>query len=592
MTNHTNPKDDDSIDYLGVIIARWWLVLLGTLICGGAAAGISLLLPDVYEASVVLIVAPPQFKTELKPSAFPAQTYKRMVESKGLAQLVLQKMKERHPADFQETIVEDLLQSSTVEAEVTKGQDAEIESPLLVLSVRHERPEYAKEIADTWADEFMELNKRLQKTRTEETDKFISEQFQEARSKLIKAEKDVTDFNDQAQVEALIQQAETVSEQAKTFFTQLEKEREDLALEKRKLAALEERIAAVELEGRWLGKGGGEDLDMSEMSEVQRELASELIRVAKRHEEATTGLAELTRTIDTETMRQRLSSLRKTVINESCKLREVQSKRKSVESALSTLSSELAATEAILILKKALPEEVLWENVLQASKKEEVKQLSEMYLASEILNPNYTLLSKQVITLKQELEMVSSEEKYLTQAIPKLEEEIRNLESQLQIQQKKYSDLTTFRREAQRQYESRYCDYMLWLDERNTRRISAGELELSISLLEKQHSESLSRMRSMSTDLKQKQDRLEQLNRAVEIAKHAYELFQNKVEESRIAKAQETEEVRLVSSAITPGKKVAPQRSLTTGIGGLIGILLSVLGALLLEYRTRFLGRK
>jgi succinoglycan biosynthesis transport protein ExoP len=254
MADAEKPKGNETIDYLGILLSRWWLILLGTLVCAVAAAGVSLLLPNEYEASAVLLIAAPQFTTELNPSTLPIQTYQRIVQSKGLMEKVLQNMKSRHAEDFSDTTVEDLLKGCRVEVEAAGKREAEAESPLLLLFARHENPAYAKEMADIWVQEFMALNNMLQKKRTGETDQFVSVQFQEAKAKLIEAEKAVTEFRDTAQVESLKQQIEIMSEQAKYIFGQLEANREELESEKETLATLEERIGAVEIEGKWLGQ--------------------------------------------------------------------------------------------------------------------------------------------------------------------------------------------------------------------------------------------------------------------------------------------------------------------------------------------------
>lgn len=587
MSDSEKSKGNGGLDYMGVLFSRWWLIAIGTFAWALIAACVSLTMSNVYEASAVILITPPQFKTGLRPEIFPAQTYKRMLESKGLLYKVLEKMREKYPEDFEKVTAEDLLSSCKIEIEAIAKAGSAGESPLLVLFAKHVNPEYAMEISNTWAQEFVEFNRLLQKTRTDETDHFISEQYQETERKLTLAEKAVTDFNDEAQIDAFTQQFETVSAQARTLFTQLENQREDLALEKQNLAVVEEQIGAVEVNGRWLGESAGKVVNLSKMNAVQRGIVSELLRTATRYREATDNLASLAKAADVETLKRQLSSCRTTLIESNRALREAQSKHKSLEAMSKALSTQLAATKQVIALKRSLPEEVFWGKVLDRPSASDIRKLSEMHLISEVFNPDHIQLSRRVLSLKEELEKAASEEKYLTEKIPQLEDEVKDQEARLQILRKKQTDLMTFHRETQNRYESRYKEYIFWLDERGRRRIEVAGIEHSMAMLEERYNERLAQMRSLGTSLARKHDKLEQLKRNVEVAKYAYELLKNKVEDARIAVAQERKDVSLVSSAIMPGKKVAPHRSLITTAAAIVGFLLSMLAIILSEYRAQ-----
>ncbi len=157
MADAEKTKDIETIDYLGVILSRWWLILLGTLVCAVAAAGVSLFLPNVYEASVVLLIAPPQFRTELKPGVLPAQTYQRILHSKSLMEKVLQNMKSRHGDDFNDTAqiealkqrIEIVSQQARLAIEQLETSREELESEKERLAMLIERIG-AVEVAGKW----------------------------------------------------------------------------------------------------------------------------------------------------------------------------------------------------------------------------------------------------------------------------------------------------------------------------------------------------------------------------------------------------------------------------------------------------------
>ena len=591
MTDSGEAAEDTGIDYLGVLLSRWKLVLLGAIFCGAAALGVSFFLPNEYEASAVLLVAPSRFETELKPRALSGRTYKRILESKGLIGSVLDKVREQHPEDFKSTSVEALSSSCRVDTEVTNQGSENTSSPLLILSVKHENPSYARLIANTWSQEFIELNKRLQKNRTVETDKFISQQFDEAKKKVIQAEKTITDFRYTAQFGALKQKISVITKAAHDLLEKLESDSDELAREKQRLTSLDERITAVEINGKWLCEVPEAEIDLSKLNAFQKGIASELIKVSKVYQETTNKMASLAGTADVETLKKRLCSYRQMLVDKDPRLENVQAKRKSLEAALAALASQLKETDKTITVKKSLPDDVLSGKLLDNPSKKDLEKLSEFTFSVEELNPEYVQLIKQTIALREELEKAISEEKHITAKIPQLEEDVKKFESLLRIQEKKEADLRAYYAESKRMYESRYTDYVSWLEERNSCRIAMAELEREVIDEQQRYDERLSKLNEYNSELNRKQDREEELKRELEVAKHAYSLLYEKVEEARIATAQETDDVRLVSAAIKPGRKVAPQRSLIAVFAVIIGFLLLSVTVVLLEYRAQFAGK-
>jgi uncharacterized protein involved in exopolysaccharide biosynthesis len=591
MADSREATEDAGIDYLGVLLSRWKLVMLGAILCGVVALGVSFILPNEYEASSVLLVAPSRFETELRPRALSGQTYKRILESKGLIGQVLDKVKQQYPEDFKSSSVEVIASNCRVDTEITNGSSDGTESPLLILSVKHENPSHAKLIANIWSQEFIELNKRLQKNRTLETDNFVSRQFEEAKKKVILAEKAITDFRDTAGMESLKQKVRVISKASSDLLEKLEGDSDELAQEKQRLTALDERIAAVEVNGKWLCEVPEAEVDLTKLNTFQKRIASELLKVARVYQETTNKLASLAGTADVETLKKRLCSYRQMLVDKDPRLENIQAKRKSLEAALAALTSRLKETEKTITVKKSLPDDVLSERLLGNPSKKDLEKLSEFTFSAEELNPEYVQLIQQTIVLREELEKAMSEEKHITAKIPQLEEDVKKFESLLRIQEKKEADLRAYYAESKRMYECRYADYVSWLEERNLCRITMAELERVVVEERQRYDKRLAKFNEHSTELNRRLDEEEELKRELEVAKHAYSLLNEKVEEARIATAQETDDVRLVSAAIEPGLKVAPQRMLIGVFAVIIGFLLLSVAVVLLEYRAQFAGK-
>jgi len=74
------------------------------------------------------------------------------------------------------------------------------------------------------------------------------------------------------------------------------------------------------------------------------------------------------------------------------------------------------------------------------------------------------------------------------------------------------------------------------------------------------------------------------LSRNKEIAQETYMALARKVEEARIAAQDTTGEARLASTAAVPEKPVSPRKLLNTLVAGILGLMVGVFGAFVVEY--------
>lgn len=75
------------------------------------------------------------------------------------------------------------------------------------------------------------------------------------------------------------------------------------------------------------------------------------------------------------------------------------------------------------------------------------------------------------------------------------------------------------------------------------------------------------------------------LEREVEAAQATYETLLKKLQEVRITEQQNVGNAQITQAALTPEKPVSPRKTLNFGLGGVVGILLGVVTALVLDAR-------
>ncbi|MFH1422891.1 MAG: GNVR domain-containing protein, partial [Planctomycetota bacterium] len=224
--------------------------------------------------------------------------------------------------------------------------------------------------------------------------------------------------------------------------------------------------------------------------------------------------------------------------------------------------------------------------LIENPSREDAEHLSNMQLVSESINPSYTSLQNQIFIIREKLETAKGEELHLKEMLPAIKEEMKKSEGQKQIIERKWVDLQEYASEAKKLAGSRFAAYATWLDQRRDKRIVVEQLQSLTKLREQRYKERLKEMQEIETELSIKNDKKEELERELAVAKHAYEIFKHKVEEARIATAEDSEDIRLIRSATPPEKKVAPKRSLITLAAAVVGFFLSALVSIVMERRS------
>jgi len=95
-------------------------------------------------------------------------------------------------------------------------------------------------------------------------------------------------------------------------------------------------------------------------------------------------------------------------------------------------------------------------------------------------------------------------------------------------------------------------------------------------------------MLKLQGQLQQEQTELDRLTRARDVAKETWLSLSRKADEVRIAAQVDKDEVRIVSLAEVPAQPVAPKKAMNIAIAGVLGLMVGVFGAFVMEY---FAGR-
>jgi uncharacterized protein involved in exopolysaccharide biosynthesis len=204
----------DLRDYIKVIIRRKKIILTVFFTAVIAVAVASLLMPRVYRATTSIMIMPSRLPTALSPTqislaiereeltgeyitprpAISVPTHQVLLESNTVLERIIDRLKLTNQLGRPITL-DSLRRGLSVE---------EIEDTnVLQLKVGESQPKRAREIADSWAEEYLKFHYELISGETRGMGDFVVSQFEIAQESLLQAEEAVKDFKDKHKIDLM-----------------------------------------------------------------------------------------------------------------------------------------------------------------------------------------------------------------------------------------------------------------------------------------------------------------------------------------------------------------------------------------------------
>jgi len=194
--NENIPDEINLMDYFQVIRKRKWLVILGTLVCMVVAGAVSLTMPKVYEATVFLMATKSRYQVDFASEkgkiATPlidnitTETFNKLIVSPEIAAIVIKKLDlDKPPFNFKIHNIQ-----GKIKTEAIKNTN------LIAIKVQDTEPKRVPQIANTWAETFIEKNENLTSQETSDTYEFVSDQLEKAKTTLSKHENELKRFQE------------------------------------------------------------------------------------------------------------------------------------------------------------------------------------------------------------------------------------------------------------------------------------------------------------------------------------------------------------------------------------------------------------
>lgn len=229
----------DLRDYIRVIWKEKWIILIVFAVAVGAAIGLSLRLPSQYATQTTLLITPrvAEAIVEGQPplvGTFSPEIYLHLATASDLLSKIITALDLRGNP-------ESLGAMMTSRVEVGDAQER-FRSPLLTMTVRGSEPQQLREIANKWAELFIERNSILLATATAQSYDFISQMFAETEKRLKDKEEEKREYRQQNPVETLQSEIAVLISRYESFLSQLHDKRLELVAKSAELQGIEDAL--------------------------------------------------------------------------------------------------------------------------------------------------------------------------------------------------------------------------------------------------------------------------------------------------------------------------------------------------------------
>ena len=571
-------------------------VIGGTLLCGMLAAVISLFIPEVYEAQATLLIMPSKlFQSEIQPSAFSPITYQTLLGSKEFAKQIIDKIPELKQKNMK---IEDLMKSMKAEVVIEEhGLNQRSYSPLVKMTARGKSPKQAAQIANTWAELFVEQNGRLTSRESEQSYDFLTSQFTITTTALQNMEAQLREYKDTFKLDLL--KSELINK-----ITQLEYYRKeyitlkyDLDTKVAKSKRLEKQVEAQEeINGVWIGYIKQEST--SDDSTIQSKssgtiitdpsflfLRQEVLNTKMNLLQAQNNMREYLDTHKIEMVRQQFYDRNQELVKTQIELSTDEVRLESLEESVKNTRKQLDLQDKYIVLKKAITDEALWNQINGANTTaENLNKLSNLKLVSEEINPIYLGLVKQLVDLEVELNTLKPKIVSNRQKIISVNSTVRNLDTLLNSYENEKNRLlsrlslsTTYYGAVATKYIGLKNDMLQIQIETDQLKPKVAETYSTVTLLD-------SLVKSIQSMVYKGEMTQNQMERTVSTYTSTFGLLSKEVEKAKLAKANEISDLKIATKAVEPQQRVWPKRTLITLTAAIAGFLLSVIFCFLQEY--------
>ncbi|MCX7964314.1 MAG: hypothetical protein N2644_07550 [Candidatus Sumerlaea chitinivorans] len=494
-------------------------------------------------------------------------------------------------SEIEDWTIEKLSKALDCEEIIEKKTAADVKlSPLLNLYAVANSGAKAQLLVNTWAMLFEKKYDEITNQKTRYQYDYILKQQQEAEQALAKQQQAIVEFKAANNLDLMLREIEEYSADYKEFLNRLVQKRHELENSRRRLQELQTQVAELTDNGVWVG-----EIEASALMNASADTTLPLTiaevgpspygesrrRVLELRNRILFYLGQLNKFRSqepVELVEKELAQLQRDYLEAVGKLRAGEVRLNVLERSLAALEERLTSTPRYLILFKDVPDQSVAE-AIRTGQRQQLSTLAGVQFRREEINPEWTLLTEQKLKLEAEYLQTSNEVTQLREKVARYEREARDLQVRLyqaRVTEKALQDSLEMRIKSSRELLQNY------LDARNAIHNTAlqiGTLEAEIRQLE----EDTTKTRRMAEEVQKRYNeasaRLQLLEIQLRAVQRNADLLTQKLQDARMAIAQQMSDVSLAAPAATPTKHYFPPRTILL-LGIMFLTLVSTLGIL------------
>ncbi|MCG2791081.1 MAG: Wzz/FepE/Etk N-terminal domain-containing protein, partial [Actinomycetia bacterium] len=589
-------EEIDLREYINVLLKRKGVIILIFLIAVITAALVSYFyLKPVYEASTILMISKPKYQVELEPKIqtqftpeISLATYETLIKDREIEEEVIKKLNlgqppyELTPDNLQGMITIELLTNTN----------------LIKINLQSGDPKLTKDIANVWAELFVEKNKDLYLKESKEAQGFIEDQLKISKQNLSTIEEEIREFNETNKIDAMdkettVKLEKIMGNESRLADVKIDTEREKAKIEeiRSQMISQEKLISSSNIDRLTEGL---KFIEAKDFIEGQLELAKQNLKT--KEEELKTFNQESKISL----LEKEITSKTNQIVNFNNRLINLKSLIEQEKVMIATAKAQLNEQEKTFILTKSIYDDASLSQMVSEISEEKSLLLKNLKLKSEELNSLYINLEGRIINSEINLETYQTERAQATENIDILKNELEkdkeefateklklaNLEREYKISENVYIMLANKMKEIEiatatpenQQKIARFTnpEYLSLQKQLIESTIMQKTLQAEEKQLKENINEAWKRVETLKQKLAQEKLTQSRLEREYNTAKGVYNVLSQKNEEVKIAVATESGLVKIASLAYEPKGPIKPNKKLNILIAGVLGLFVGI----------------
>ncbi|MFP4662748.1 MAG: Wzz/FepE/Etk N-terminal domain-containing protein, partial [Halanaerobiales bacterium] len=392
LNNNQGYNEYEEIDlkelFMVVRDNKWFITgLLVVFVLIAAIYSMYLVSPQ-YETSASLLILPSKYQTSLDISTLPIETYKSLAVTQAMKAAIIEDLNltNEDETPYTPSQLDDMM-CVEVQAQTEIRGEEDVQVPLIVLRVKGSDPQRISDIANSWADNFMEDTREIRTSEVANVVSVIQSQFNETKDTLLSAKEELKDFNQEVRLDLLQEELKINKNYLSQYQDKIIALEGQLGSEEANYQRLQELINRQEEENAWVGSLSREYDKLQDRSDTS------LAAVKRNYLKTQNELLEYQRNHDIDLLKLEIQT-------SSSELKTIQGKLINLRTTLGEKTVEIEKIKSLLadepdrwLLRKAVSEDVFWQSILTEN---EMSILQNLQLENEVINPIFQKLKTQL----------------------------------------------------------------------------------------------------------------------------------------------------------------------------------------------------